>query len=196
MQIYQQNQTVVSPISGCESVLAGFGLPGYTGRPLEVARALASAGLSEPILTPDQVLRQQEALWQAGLGITADTTLGPLAEAQRINTSAGSGISTGAVSRRIDLYAFLGAQGDTANLEVRVTQQRQACSTAMTIPSYFYLMLKAVYWPKPRRQRQGRLVSRASRCPPPGSTTPPSLPPSTARYWIKGVLLPAGRALG
>ncbi len=125
MQIYQQNQTVVSNISGCEPVLAGFGLSGYTGRPLEVARALASVGLSEPILTPDQVLRQQEALWQAGLGITADTPLGPLAEAQRINTSAGSGISTGAVSRRIDVYAFLGAQGDTANLDVRVTQQRQ-----------------------------------------------------------------------
>ncbi len=124
MQGFRQNQTVVSNISGCEPVLAGFGIPGYTGRPLAIERALANAGLAAPIIVPDRVIRQEEALWQAGLGVTTDTSLAPLAEAQRINTRTGSGISTGSVSRFVDVYAFLGAASDQANLTLAVTQQQ------------------------------------------------------------------------
>ncbi len=125
MQLFRQNQTVVSPIDGCEPVLAGFGLPGYTGRPLDFDRGVySSVGRGTPVVAADQTLRQYEALWQAGLGVTADTPLGPLAEAQRVNTRSGSGVTTGAVSRRIDIYAFLGAQGDSADLDLTVIQQR------------------------------------------------------------------------
>ncbi len=126
MQVFRQTQTVVSNISGCEPVLAGFGLPGYTGRPLEIERALySSVGIGSPRVISDQTIRQQEALWQAGLGVTTDTPLDPLAAARRINTRSGSGVSTGAVSRWIDVYAFLGAEGDTPNLALEVVQQRQ-----------------------------------------------------------------------
>ncbi|WP_083887012.1 pre-peptidase C-terminal domain-containing protein [Nodosilinea nodulosa] len=126
MQLFRQNQTAVSNISGCEPVLAGFGLPGYTGRPLQLERAAFSSGsLDSSVFPPDQATRQIEALWQAGLGVSADTTLDPLAEAQRINTRSGSGVSTGAVSRRVDVYAFLGAEGDTPNLALDVIQQRR-----------------------------------------------------------------------
>jgi hypothetical protein len=75
-------------------------------------------------VVPDQELRQYEALWQAGLGVTANTTLAPLAVAQRINTRTGSGLSTGAVSRRADVHAFVAAQGDIASLSLAITQQR------------------------------------------------------------------------
>jgi hypothetical protein len=125
MELFRQNQTVVSPIDGCEPVLAGFGLPGYTGRPLDFDRGVySSIGRGAPVVAADQTLRQYEALWQAGLGVTADTPLSPLAEAQRVNTRSGSGVTTGAVSRRIDIYAFLGAQGDSADLDLTVIQQR------------------------------------------------------------------------
>ncbi|MBE9136650.1 hypothetical protein IQ254_05445 [Nodosilinea sp. LEGE 07088] len=124
MQLLRQDQTTVDNISGCESVLAGFGIPGYTGRPLAIERALANAGLSEPLIVPDIVLRRDEALWQAGLGVTADTSLVPLSAAQRISTRTGSGVSTGSVSRRIDIYAFLGAEGDRTNLTLDVIEQR------------------------------------------------------------------------
>lgn len=125
MQLFRQNQTVVNPIDGCEPVLAGFGLPGYSGRPLDFDRGVySSVGTGTPVVAADTTLRQYEALWQAGLGVTADTTLDPLAEAQRINTRSGSGVTTGAVSRRIDIYAFLGAQGDSADLDLTVIQQR------------------------------------------------------------------------
>ncbi len=124
MQVWRQNQTVVNNISGCEPVLAGFGIPGYTGRPLEIERALANAGYIDPIVVPDVILQEQAALWQAGLGVTADTPLAPLAAARRINTRTGSGISTGAVSRFVDIYAFVAAQGDLADLNLTVTQQR------------------------------------------------------------------------
>lgn len=126
MQVFRQNQTVVSPIDGCEPVLAGFGLPGYTGRPLDFDRGVySSVGGGSPRVVSDQTLRQYEALWQAGLGVTTDTPLDPLAAARRINTRSGSGVSTGAVSRWIDVYAFLGAEGDTPNLALDVVQQRQ-----------------------------------------------------------------------
>ncbi|OKH46376.1 hypothetical protein [Phormidium tenue] len=125
MQLFRQNQTVVSPIDGCEPVLAGFGLPGYSGRPLDFDRGVySSIGRGTPVVAADQTLRQYEALWQAGLGVTADTPLSPLAEAQRVNTRSGSGVTTGAVSRRIDIYAFLGAQGDSTDLDLTVIQQR------------------------------------------------------------------------
>lgn len=125
MQLFRQNQTVVSNIAGCEPVLAGFGLPGYTGRPLQLERAAFSSGsLDSSVFPPDQVTRQLEAFWQAGLGVSADTPLDPLAEAQRINTRSGSGLSTGTVSRRVDVYAFLGAEGDTPDLALDVIEQR------------------------------------------------------------------------
>jgi hypothetical protein len=124
MQIWRQNQAVVQPIEGCEPVLAGFGLPGYTGRPLDLDRALANSGFTAPIIVPDLVLRREAARWQAGLGVTTEPPLGPLTAAQRINTRTGSGVSTGAVSRRVDVYAFLGAAGNRANLALDVIQQR------------------------------------------------------------------------
>ncbi|HSM84081.1 MAG TPA: hypothetical protein VLS96_20490 [Nodosilinea sp.] len=124
MQLWRQDQTAVA-IPGCEAVLAGFGLPGYSGRPLDIAGALyASIGLGSAEVVSDQATRQEEALWQAGLGVTADTPLGSLPAAQRINTRTGSGVSTGAVSRRVDVYAFLGAQGDAPSLDLTVIQQR------------------------------------------------------------------------
>ena len=125
LQLLRQNQAVVTNIEACQPVLEGFGLPGYSGRPLQFERAAASrVGLSSSTLVPDQTIRQLEALWQAGLGVSADTPLDPLAEARRINTRSGSGVSTGAVSRRIDVYAFLGAEGDTPSLDLDVIQQR------------------------------------------------------------------------
>ncbi|WOD38895.1 hypothetical protein [Nodosilinea sp. E11] len=124
MQRFHLNQTAVPNIAGCEPVLAGFGIPGYTGRPIQIDRALASRlGLGSPRV--DQAIRQEEALWQAGLGVTTDTPLSPLAAARRINTRSGSGVSTGAVGRWIDVYAFLGAQGDVAALALDVIEQRQ-----------------------------------------------------------------------
>ncbi|PSN16859.1 hypothetical protein C7293_00320 [filamentous cyanobacterium CCT1] len=125
MQVLRQNQAVVTNIDACQPVLEGFGLPGYSGRPLQFERAAASrVGLSSSTLIPDQTIRQLEAFWQAGLGVSADTPLDPLAEARRINTRSGSGVSTGAVSRYVDVYAFLGAEGDTASLDLDVIQQR------------------------------------------------------------------------
>ncbi|MGB3308776.1 MAG: hypothetical protein WBG32_11975 [Nodosilinea sp.] len=125
MQLLRQNQVVLTNIEACQPVLEGFGLPGYSGRPLQLERAAASrVGLSSATLIPDQTIRQLEAFWQAGLGVSADTPLDPLAEARRINTRSGSGVSTGAVSRYVDVYAFLGAEGDTASLALDVIQQR------------------------------------------------------------------------
>lgn len=125
MQLFRQNQTAITNIDGCGPVLAGFGLPGYTGRPLQIDRALySSVGLGASGVESDQMIRQEEALWQAGLGVTADTPLDPLVAARRINTRSGSGVSTGAVSRWVDVYAFLGAQGDVASLAIDVIQQR------------------------------------------------------------------------
>lgn len=125
MQLLRQNQAVLTNIDVCQPVLEGFGLPSYSGRPLQLERAAASrVGLSSSTLIPDQTIRQLEAFWQAGLGVSADTPLDPLAEARRINTRSGSGVSTGAVSRYVDVYAFLGAEGDTASLDLDVIQQR------------------------------------------------------------------------
>lgn len=172
MQVWRQNQTVVSNISGCEPVLAGFGIPGYTGRPPEIERALANAGLIDPIVIPDIVLRRQAALWQASLGVTADTPLEPLAAARRINTRTGSGISTGAVSRRVDIYAFVAAQGDLADLSLTVTQQRQGL--LFTDAQALLFLLDA----------EGRLLAEARATP----TAPPRLTalplPSTGGYYI------------
>jgi hypothetical protein len=131
MQEFRQDQTVVTNIPGCGPVLEGFGLPGYTGRPLQVAPALySSLGVGSPERPPDQILRQYDALWQAGLGVTADTPLDPLALAQRINTRIGNGVSAGSVSRQGDIYAFLGAAGDTAGLGITVVEQRQGLLNA------------------------------------------------------------------
>ena len=125
MQLLRQNQAVVTNIDACQPVLAGFGLPGYSGRPLQLERAAASqVGFSSSTLIPDQTIRQLEAFWQAELGVSANTPLDPLAQARRINTRRGSGVSTGAVSRRVDVYAFLGAEGDTPSLELQVIEQR------------------------------------------------------------------------
>ncbi|MEO1068638.1 MAG: hypothetical protein AAFW95_05885 [Cyanobacteria bacterium J06638_6] len=125
MQVFRQDQTVVTDIPGCEPVLEGFGLPGYTGRPLQVDSALySSLGIGSPERPPDQILRQYEALWQAGLGVTADTPLEPLSQAQRINTRTGSGVSAGNARRQGNIYAFLGAAGDTAGLRVTVVEQQ------------------------------------------------------------------------
>ncbi|MGB3201660.1 MAG: hypothetical protein WBA99_12200 [Nodosilinea sp.] len=126
LQRLRQNQAIVTDIPACQPVLEGFGLPGYTGRPLQLERAAASqVGLDSATLIPDRTIQQLEAFWQASLNVSADTSLAPLGEARRINTRSGSGVSTGAVSRRVDLYAFLGAAGDVPSLSLDVIEQRQ-----------------------------------------------------------------------
>ncbi|MGB5973797.1 MAG: hypothetical protein WBG38_10775 [Nodosilinea sp.] len=124
MQLLRQNQTALSNTPACQPVLEGFGLPGYSGRPLQLERAVVSrAGLDSSTLIPDRTLQQLEALWQAG-GVSTDIPLGPLDNARRINTRSGNGVSTGMVSRRVDVHAFLAAEGDTPSLALDVVQQR------------------------------------------------------------------------
>ncbi|WP_035991856.1 hypothetical protein [Leptolyngbya sp. KIOST-1] len=125
LQRLRQERAVVTDVPACQPVLEGFGVPGYSGRPLQLERAVANlVGLTSDTLVPDQRIRQLEGFWQAGLGVRADVPLGPLDEARRINTRSGSGVSTGAVSRWVDVYAFLGAAGDTPNLALDIIQQR------------------------------------------------------------------------
>ncbi len=181
MQLFRQNQTVVSHLDGCVPVLAGFGLPGYTGRPLDFDRGVySSVGGGSPRVASDQTLRQYEALWQAGLGVTADIPLAPLAEAQRVNTRSGRGVTTGAVSRWIDVYAFLGAQGDSADLDLIVIQQR---------PGLLYTDDAALLW---LFDAEGRLLAQARTT----ATHPPRLatvPLSATGVYYAAVTTPQHR---
>lgn len=126
LQRLRQHQAVVTNVTACQPVLEGFGLPNYTGRPLQLERAAAAGvGLTPSTLIPDRLLSQLEAFWQAGLNVSTNIPIAPLDEARRVNTRSGSGVSTGAVSRRVDLYAFLAAAGDAPSLDLDVIEQRQ-----------------------------------------------------------------------
>jgi hypothetical protein len=115
------------PDQACDQVLTGFGRSGFTPlQPLALETALlATLGQSNLQVVPDQQARRGQALHAAGLSYLEPTPLEPLSPAQRINTRPGSGVSAGAVSRGVNVYSFLGQEGDTITLDITVTDIRQ-----------------------------------------------------------------------
>lgn len=123
-QRYRLDRVVHPPTQACDPLLTGFGLSGFTPlQPLNLEAAMyASVGQGQPNVTSDQHTRRQQAVYAAGLHQIHATPIPALSPAQRLNTSNGSGVTAGAVSRGVNVYAFLAQAGDVVTLNVNVTR--------------------------------------------------------------------------
>lgn len=124
LQTYQRDQVVFDYIPGCEGHLAQYLDPVPTpSQPLQLERALALlAGLSAADMISDQQAQQAMAHWQAGLLEPQPTPVPALSPARLIGTANGSGVSAGAVSSAVEVFAFVGGQGDLVTVDLNVTR--------------------------------------------------------------------------
>lgn len=115
--------TIAISAQRCEALQASY-LPLWSpvSPPLHWDSALYSGLVSnefDPL--PDQVARQRQAAQQARLTQIIDTEIPPLSPARLVSTHNGSGISAGAVSTGVNIFAFVGAGGDQISLNISVT---------------------------------------------------------------------------
>lgn len=122
LQRYQQENLAIQGIPGCEAHLAQYLDPVPTpGIPLQIDRVLSrQAGI--PDLTPDPLARQINATYRAGLLEPQPTDIPELSPALLVGTSHGSGVIAGAVSAGVEVFAFVGGQGDRVTVDVTVTR--------------------------------------------------------------------------
>lgn len=122
LQRYQQENLEIQGIPGCEAHLAQYLDPVPTpSPPLQLDRALQRrAGI--PDLTPDPLARQINATQRAGLLEPQPTDLPELSPALLLGTPNGSAVTAGAVSAGVEVFAFVGGQGDRVTVDVTVTR--------------------------------------------------------------------------
>lgn len=123
LQQFHERQAILDAVPNCEAHLAQYldtvPTPSW---PLRLERALYSVrGLGEPDLTPDQLARQLMGRRQADLVDHAPTAIAPLSPARLIGTATGSGVSAGIVGEDVEVFAFVGGQGDRVTIDLRVT---------------------------------------------------------------------------
>lgn len=124
LQQPHQRQAILDAVPNCEAHLAQYleVVPTPTW-PLMLERALYSVqGLGEPDLTPDQVARQAMANRRADLVDSEPTPIPFLSPARLIGTAVGSGVSAGRVSDGVEVFAFVGRQGDRLSVDLDVTR--------------------------------------------------------------------------
>lgn len=113
------------PISAnqCNEKLAQFTSPlPQAEMPLDLNRGFYSAfGSTQFTPRPDQIARQQAAAHRAGLTQVIELEIAALSPARVVQTHTGSGVSAGAVSTGVNVFAFVAAQGDQVSLEISVT---------------------------------------------------------------------------
>jgi hypothetical protein len=122
LQRYQQQGLTVDYISGCDAALAPLltTVPTPT-HPLQLDRALTLA-LGEPDLTPDQTARQIAARQRAGLNYRQPSLVPELSPSRLMDTAQGVGISAGAIGQGVEVFAFVGGQGDLVTIDLTVTR--------------------------------------------------------------------------
>lgn len=122
LQRYQEERLEIQGIPGCEAHLAQYLETVPTpSQPLLLDRALLRF-FGEPDLTPDQLAQQINGTRRAGLLDPQVTPLPALSPAQLIGTPHGSGVSAGAVSTGVEVFAFVGGQGDPVTVNLNVTR--------------------------------------------------------------------------
>jgi hypothetical protein len=124
LQEYRRRRMVFNAIPNCEAQLAQYLTTVPTPRPpLLLDRALYSVfGLGEPDLTPDQRAQQNFAHRQAGLQEIHPTPWPQLSPALLMDTTLGSAVSAGAVGQGVEVFAFVGGQGDRITIDLNVTR--------------------------------------------------------------------------
>ena len=108
----------------CEERLSQFvqSYPLFSA-PLALDKALFYSGVATSEFTPlpDRLARQQAAAQQAGLTQAVETEIPALSPARLVPTHTGSGVSAGAVGTGVNVFSFLGGEGDQISLSVAVT---------------------------------------------------------------------------
>lgn len=122
LQRYREDNLEVQGIPGCEAHLAQYleAVP-TPSQPLELDRALLRF-LGVPDLTPDQLAQQRQATRRAGLLDPQETLIPALSPARLIGTPYGAGVTAGAVSTGVEVFAFVGGQGDRVTVDLNVTR--------------------------------------------------------------------------
>ncbi|NJL46403.1 MAG: hypothetical protein HC929_01365 [Leptolyngbyaceae cyanobacterium SM2_5_2] len=107
---------------GCDAALAPplTAVPAPT-QPLQLDRALALAQ-GQADLTADQTARQVAAHQRAGLNYRRPSLVPALSPARLMGTAYGSGVSAGMVSQGVEVFAFVGGQGDLVTIDLAVTR--------------------------------------------------------------------------
>ncbi len=123
LQRYQEESLEIQSIPGCEAHLAQYLETVPTpSQPLLLDRALLRL-LGEPDLTPDSRAQQIHATRRAGLLAPQPTNIPALSPALLMGTPHGSGVSAGSVSDGVEVFAFVGGQGDQVTVDLSVTRQ-------------------------------------------------------------------------
>jgi hypothetical protein len=124
LQEYRRRRVVFDSIPHCETQLAQYLTSVPTpSPPLLLDRALYSVfGIGEPDLTPDQQAQQYFADRQAGLQEIHPTPRPELSPALLMDTTLGSAVSAGAVGQGVEVFAFVGGQGDRVTIDLNVTR--------------------------------------------------------------------------
>lgn len=120
----QATRAIAASSASCEAMLAHYVDPGQTSDP---APPLNWAGASDTLDSPqprlpDQQARQQAALARAGLLDVQPAPIAALSPATAIDTSTGTGVSAGSVSDGVNVFSFVGGQGDQVTLNIHVTK--------------------------------------------------------------------------
>ena len=123
LQRYQEENLEIQGIPGCDAHLAQYlATVPIPSQPLQLDRALLRF-LGMPDLTPDVLARQINATRRAGLLDPQPTPLPELSPALLIGTPHGSGVTAGTVSAGVEVFAFVGGQGDRVTVDLIVTRQ-------------------------------------------------------------------------
>ncbi len=122
LQGYQQQGAGFDRSLSCDAALAPLltAVPSPTPPP-QLDRALALA-LGQPDLTPDQTARQVAARQRAGLTYRQPSLVPVLSPSRLIDSANGAGISAGSVSQGVEVFAFVGGQGDSITVNLAVTR--------------------------------------------------------------------------
>ena len=120
LQRYQEERLEIQGIPGCEAHLAQYldTVP-TPSQPLQLDRALLRF-IGVPDLTPDQLAQQINGARRAGLSEPQPTGIPALSPALLIGTPRGSGVSAGAVSAGVEVFTFVGGQGDSVTVDLNV----------------------------------------------------------------------------
>ncbi|QQE65794.1 hypothetical protein GFS31_24840 [Leptolyngbya sp. BL0902] len=122
LQRYQTENLQIQGLPGCEEHLTQYlEVVPTPSPPLQLDRALQrQAGI--PDLTPDPLTRQINATQRAGLLEPDLTDIPALSPALLIGTPNGTAVTAGAVSAGVEVFAFVGGQGDQVTVDVTVTR--------------------------------------------------------------------------
>ena len=122
LQRYEEERLEIQGIPGCEAHLAQYLETVPTpSLPLQLDRALLRF-FGIPDLTPDQLAQQINGARRAGLSDPQPTDIPALSPALLVGTPRGSGVIAGAVSAGVEVFTFVGGQGDRVTVNLNVTR--------------------------------------------------------------------------